>query len=44
MYMFLQNNCTPLHLVAWNGHITVLDTLIKSGADINAKSNVRMIL
>ena len=30
------NDWTPLHWAAWNGHLTVADILIQKGAAINA--------
>ena len=31
---------TPLHMAADNGHVTVVDLLLKNGADKEAKTNV----
>jgi len=31
---------SPLHCSADNGHLSVVEYLIKNGADINAKTNV----
>lgn len=36
-----QHKHTPLHLAAWKGYVTAVDLLIKSGADVNARSKVR---
>ena len=36
----IQNESTPLHSAAWNGHLGVVKILIKSGADINIINNV----
>ena len=36
----LQDDCVPLHLAAQNNHITVVQTLIKLGADVNAADKV----
>jgi len=30
---------SPLHYSAYNGHLSVVEYLIKNGADINAKTN-----
>ena len=37
----VQDKYTPLHLAAQNGHVQVVDTLIKSKADTNAITMVR---
>lgn len=37
-------NITPLHEACYYGHLKVADTLIKSGADINAEDNVSNII
>ena len=36
----MQDEWTPLHLAAQNGHVEVVDTLIKSGADISVVEKV----
>ena len=36
----VQNQWTPLHLAAQNGHVEVVETLIKSGADISVVEKV----
>lgn len=37
----MQDGCTPLYAVAQNGHTEVVEMLIKSGAAVNATSEVR---
>ena len=41
--IMMQNGCTPLHLAAQNGHTTVVDMLLKNGADINVLNTVRKL-
>ena len=36
MITSLQDNCVPLHLAAQNNHVTVVETLVELGADVNA--------
>ena len=40
MHVYMQNGFTPLHLASQNGHVEVVGTLIKSGADIKAVQKV----
>ena len=36
----VQDGYTPLHIAAQNGHVEVVETLIKSGADISVVEKV----
>ena len=38
----MQNGSTSLHSAAWNGHLEVVKTLIKSEADVNIINNVSL--
>ncbi len=39
MCLYVQKQLTPLHMAVDNGHETVTRTLVKGGADVNAKSS-----
>lgn len=41
--LFLKNKWTPLHAAARNGCASVVETLVKSGADANAALVVSVI-
>ena len=38
--MFLQDQQTPLHLAAREGHISIVKLLLAEGADVNVMDNV----
>ena len=42
--MMLQLQATPLHYAAGNGHGSVVEYLITSGADFNAVNNVSCLV
>ncbi len=39
--LLLQDGWTALMLASWKGHLEVVRTLLESGANVNAKNNVR---
>ena len=39
--VFVQEGDTPLHEASEQGHVAVIEVLLKSGADINQANNVR---
>ena len=41
-FSYIQNNHTPLHLAAFNGHADVGNILINAGAHIDALNKVSM--
>ena len=38
--MFLQDQLTPLHLAAREGHNTIVKLLLEEGTDVNVMDNV----
>ena len=40
----LQLNWTPLHVAVQNGHVVVVETLIKLGANVNTINNVSCLI
>ena len=40
----LQNHLTPLYAAAFNGHCSVVECLVTSGANVNAVGNVSFFL
>ena len=42
--MMGQDEYTPLHLAAKEGHTDIASLLISSGADINSKDNVSILV
>ena len=40
LMIFKQDQHTPLHDAAANGHVEVIEELIKSGADVNSVQKV----
>ena len=39
--MYLQGGLTPLHLAAWNGHLTTVQYLIEErGAEVDGRDKV----
>ncbi len=42
-YINVQDNYTPLHFAAYNGHTPVVELLIKLGASIDALTKVNYI-
>ena len=44
LLLTLQNKWTPLHLAVQNGHISVVEILIRLKADVNAVEKVNIIL
>ena len=41
MAFVLQNGCSPLHAASENGHLDVVKTLLKAGANINQAAKVQ---
>ena len=44
VFVFVQNNKTPLHYAAEEGHLGVVTKLLESGADMGVKTWVRRLL
>ena len=42
--LLMQNQCTPLHIAAKAGHNFTVESLIKSGADVNAVDEVSIFV
>lgn len=42
MYLYyIQENITPLHFAAGDGHVAIVQLLLQAGADMDAKDTVR---
>ena len=43
MIFVLQDSLSPLHIASSNGHLVVVKTLVKAGADVNQLSKVSTV-
>ena len=42
--MFLQDQWTPLHEAVERGHVNLVKLLLETGADVNVKNKVSLIM